>query len=113
MEEEKPTYLSDEIGKFILRLAVAGLLLPHGIQKIINSNMVNDIGGLLKANGLPEFLAYGVFVGEVAAPVLILLGFLTRPAALIVMINMGMAVWLGHSQDVVNITADWTHYFRI
>ena len=43
--------------------------------------------------GLPGFIAYGVLIGEVVAPILIILGFLTRPAALVLAFTMVVA-WL-------------------
>ena len=49
--------------------------------------------GMLIAKGLPGFIAYGVLVGEVIAPCLIILGILTRPAALVLAFTMIVA-WL-------------------
>ena len=48
---------------------------------------------MLVAKGLPRFIAYGVLVGEVIAPILIILGILTRPAALVLAFTMVVA-WL-------------------
>lgn len=72
----------DDAGKLLLRLAVGGLMLFHGIHKLIDG--VDGISGMLAAQGLPGFIAYGVLVGEVVAPCLLILGVLTRPAALVV-----------------------------
>ncbi|HBX8148812.1 TPA: DoxX family protein [Klebsiella pneumoniae] len=71
----------DDAGKLLLRLAVGGLMLFHGIHKLIDG--VDGISGMLAAQGLPGFIAYGVLVGEVVAPCLLILGVLTRPAALV------------------------------
>ncbi len=51
----------DDAGKLLLRLAVGGLMLFHGIHKLIDG--VDGISGMLAAQGLPGFIAYGVLVG--------------------------------------------------
>ena len=81
----------DDAGKLLLRLAVGGLMLFHGIHKLIDG--VDGISGMLAAQGLPGFIAYGVLVGEVVAPCLLFLGVLTRPAALVLAFTMVVA-WL-------------------
>ncbi|WHP32939.1 DoxX family protein [Trabulsiella odontotermitis] len=81
----------DDLGKLLLRLAVGGLMLFHGLHKLFDG--VAGISGMLVAKGLPGFIAYGVLIGEVVAPVLIILGVLTRPAALVLALTMIVA-WL-------------------
>ncbi|GGD11524.1 GntR family transcriptional regulator [Franconibacter daqui] len=81
----------NDAGKLLLRLAVGGLMLFHGLHKLFDG--VDGIQSLLTAHGLPEFIAYGTLAGEVAAPLLIVLGILTRPAALLVAFTMIVA-WL-------------------
>jgi len=81
----------EDAGKLLLRLAVGGLMLFHGIHKLIDG--VDGIAGMLTAQGLPGVIAYGVLVGEVAAPCLIILGIATRPAALVLAFTMVVA-WL-------------------
>lgn len=93
----------DDFAKLLIRLAVGGLMLFHGIGKLIHGH--GFIVAKLKAAGLPELLVAGVPVGEVLAPLLILFGIFTRPAALIVAFTMGMAVWLVHMDDLLSIGA--------
>lgn len=81
----------EDFGRLLLRLAVGGLMLFHGLHKLIGG--VDGIAGMLVAKGLPGFVAYGVLVGEVICPVLIVLGILTRPAALVLAFTMVVA-WL-------------------
>lgn len=81
----------EDFGRLLLRLAVGGLMLFHGLHKLIGG--VDGIAGMLVAKGLPGFVAYGVLVGEVICPVLIVLGILTRPAALALAFTMVVA-WL-------------------
>ena len=91
-------FKSDDTGKLILRLALGVLILLHGIAKLKGG--VGFISGQLTAHGLPAALAYGAYIGEVVAPILLIVGFFTRPAAWIVAINMLFAFFLVHMADL-------------
>jgi putative oxidoreductase len=52
---------------------------------------------MVVAHGLPSFVAYGVYLGEVVAPVFLLLGIRSRIAAGVIVIDMGVALWLAHA----------------
>jgi putative oxidoreductase len=79
-------------------LGQAFRILLHGIAKL--SSGVGFVSGQLAAQGLPGVLAYAVFIGEILAPVLLIAGIYTRPAAWIVVINMLVAIWLVHTKDL-------------
>ncbi|WP_234191840.1 DoxX family protein [Pseudacidovorax sp. NFM-22] len=98
---------TDDIGKFLLRATLGVLILLHGIAKLPKG--VDGIGHMLASQGVPSVLAYLVFVGEIVAPVLLIVGFFTRPAALVVAINMVVAIWLVHMGDLgkFNGTGGW------
>lgn len=81
-----------DFGRLLLRLTFGILMLFHGAAKA--SHGVDWIAGMLVAKGLPGFIAYGVFVGEIVAPILIIVGLLTRPAALIYAFNLLVATLL-------------------
>lgn len=81
----------DDFGRLLLRLSVGGLMLFHGLHKLFGG--VDGIAGMLTARGIPGFVAYGVLLGEVVAPVLIILGILTRLSALGLAFTMVVA-WL-------------------
>ena len=85
---------STDLGKLVLRVVLGVLILFHGISKLIHGP--GYIIGVVTAAGLPAFLSYGVYVGEVVAPILLLLGYWTRVGALIVVINMLVAIALVH-----------------
>ncbi|MET0982052.1 MAG: DoxX family protein [Telluria sp.] len=87
----------DDIGKLLLRVVLAVLLLFHGVSKLAGG--VGFITGMLDKMGLPGALGYLVYVGEVIAPLLILIGVWTRPAALVVAGNMLVAVLLVHTAE--------------
>jgi putative oxidoreductase len=86
---------TDDLGKLVLRVALAALILFHGVAKLIGG--VDPIIGMVAKAGMPPALGYLVFIGEVVAPVLILVGLWSRLAACIVAINMIVAVWLAHT----------------
>jgi putative oxidoreductase len=92
---------TDDTGKLVLRLALGILILLHGVAKI--SSGVSGVGGMLASHGLPSALAYLVYVGEVVAPILVIVGLYTRPAAWIIAINMVVALWLVHMKDLFTI----------
>ena len=81
-----------DIGLLVLRFAVAGIILFHGIYKITRG--VEWIRSPLAQLGLPGMLAYGVYVAEVVAPLLLIAGFFSRIAGLIVAFDMLMAIVL-------------------
>jgi putative oxidoreductase len=78
------------------------LLLLHGVGKI-HGGIDPIIDGVAKA-GLPPLLAYGVYVGEVLAPLLLILGIWTRSAALVIAVNMVVAVALVHTGDLRSLS---------
>ncbi len=81
----------EDLGRLLLRLLVGGLMLFHGLHKLIGG--IDGIAGMLVSKGLPGFIAYGVLIGEVLCPILIILGVLTRPSALVLAFTMVVA-WL-------------------
>lgn len=91
----------DDIGKLLLRLSIGGLLLFHGIAKL--SNGIGWMAGMLGGIGLPAFIGYGVYVGEVIAPLLLLAGKFTRPAGLVVAFNMLVAVLLARRDSIAKL----------
>lgn len=80
----------DDWARLLLRLAVGGLLIFHGIAKLKNG--IGWMAGPLSGLGLPAFVGYGVYVGEVIAPIFILLGKWARIAGLVVSFNMLAAI---------------------
>lgn len=92
---------SEDTGRLVLRLAIGGLMLFHGVSKL--SHGVARIGDNLARHGLPRFVSLGVYVGEVIAPLLLIAGIGTRPAAAIVAFNMVVAIALSHPADVFKL----------
>ena len=65
-----------DLGLLFVRVVFGICILMHGIAKIQKG--VGGIENLLKTHSLPEFLAYGVFIGEIVAPIFIILGIFVR-----------------------------------
>jgi len=103
----KTAYRSDpatlpDTGRLLLRVGLGVLILLHGIAKVMNG-IGPILEGVEKA-GLPRDFGYLVYVGEVVAPILLIVGFLTRPAALVIAINMAFAVYLVHASQLFTLT---------
>lgn len=93
--------ISDDVGKLILRFVVGLLILFHGVAKITGGT--GFVGGALVKAGLPPSLGYLVYIGEVLAPILLIVGAWTRLAGLIVVINMVVAVLLAHTGQIYTV----------
>ncbi len=83
-----------DLGRLILRVTVGGLMLFHGMKKLIDGH--DFIRHLLAKAGLPEWLWLGVPLGEVIAPLCLIVGVFTRSSALLVAFTMAMSIALFH-----------------
>ena len=84
--------------RLILRIALGVLVLLHGIAKLRGG--MSGIEGMVVAHGLPGVLAYGVLVGEVLAPLMLIAGFHARIGGVLVAINMLFAIALAHMGEL-------------
>jgi putative oxidoreductase len=91
----------EDFGRLLLRLGVGALILLHGLAKIVNGP--GAVQGLLQNHGLPAALSWGVYVGEVLAPLLLIAGLWTRAAALLVVANMLVALGLAHRDELFSL----------
>ncbi len=90
--------LATDAALLLARLGVGGMMLLHGIGKLTGG--IVWLEQLLQLNGMPAFLAYGVYLGEIVAPLMLIVGFAVRPAAFILLVNMVFAVGLTHADDL-------------
>lgn len=88
----------NDLGLAILRMSFSGILLTHGIPKI---NML-----LENPSGFPDVIGIGgtgalilAIIGEVIAPLLVIVGYKTRIATLPVIITMAVAAFMVHADD--------------
>jgi len=104
-EKMAAPFQNDDAGHLILRLTFGLLMLTHGAGKIGN---LDGIMGMLAGVGMPSFIAYGVLVGEILAPIMLILGFRARIAALLMAFTMVVAIGLAHSSQIFEVTARGT-----
>src|ERR1044072_6471345 len=93
------TRTNADLGRLLLRITLGFCLLFHGVAKIQGG--IDGIAHDLIALGAPGFIAYGVYVGEVLAPLLLILGFYSRLGAVLVEINMVFALGIAHRADIL------------
>ncbi|WP_029404553.1 DoxX family protein [Stutzerimonas stutzeri] len=93
--------MTDDLGKLVLRVSLGVLILLHGLFKLQNG--VDGIIGMLGSHGLPALLAYGVYIGEVVGPALVIVGVFTRVGALLIAVNMLVAFGLAHLQELFSL----------
>src|SRR5690554_204576 len=92
-----------DAGLLTWRLTLGILMMMHGIHKLIYG--LDFIEGLFTELGLPKFFAWGIYVGEIVAPLLLIIGFRTKIAALILAFTMATAVWMVHLEDIFLLAA--------
>jgi putative oxidoreductase len=102
LQDYQEDNMTDDAGKLILRLTLGVLVLFHGYAKIVKG--VSTIEAQLIAAHLPGWIAYGVYIGEVIAPLLVILGFYARVGGLIILVNMIFAISLSHSGQLLDLT---------
>lgn len=91
------------IGLLILRLSLSLMMLVHGLGKMFGG--LGGVKAMLEGIGMPTFFAYGVLVGEVLAPLLILIGYKTRAASLVLAFNMLVAIMMAHGATIFSLGA--------
>lgn len=91
----------NDLGLLLIRLITGGGMILYGIGKVLYG--VDFIENLLVENKLPSFFAYGVYVGEIIAPVLIVIGFRVRMAALILLVNCLTIILLSQTQNIFSL----------
>ena len=91
-----------DLGKLILRLSLGVLVLLHGVAKLMGG--VGGIVGMAEGAGLPGVVGYGVLIGEVLGPLMVILGFHARIGAALIAINMLFAIGLAHMGELAQLT---------
>ncbi len=88
--------MSNDTAKLLLRLSVGILVLLHGIAKLMHPEMMGFIAGAFQSAHLPGFLAYLVYVGEIVAPIMVIVGYQTRLGAKLIAATLAIAILLVH-----------------
>ena len=77
---------NSDVGLLIVRIALGGIIFFHGFHKLVHGT--GDQFQILASSGIPGQFIYFVYVSEVLAPVLIVLGILTRISSLTIIVTM-------------------------
>lgn len=83
------------LGLLVLRVALGLIFFSHGYPKLAHS--AAGMQSFFVEHGLPGYFVYISGVLEVFGAVLLVLGLFTRAAALLLAIEMGVAIWKVHS----------------
>ena len=90
-----------QTGLLLLRVSIAFTMLIYGISKLTFG--IDYIKDLVSQYGLPTFISYGVFIGEILAPILIIIGFRTKLAGLVFAVNCFVAIIMDRLPDVLSL----------
>lgn len=93
-----------DLGLLVLRLGISLMMIPHGINKLLHPEAFQYVQATLEAKGLPIVVAFGVFIAEIIAPFLLLIGFRTRLAALIMVFNGISILYLAYGEKLTTFT---------
>ncbi|HEY5804928.1 MAG TPA: DoxX family protein [Lysobacter sp.] len=102
-----------DTGKLILRIALGVLVFLHGISKLEGG--LDGIIKMVETQGFPGVFAYGVLIGEVLAPLLVITGFFSRIGGILIVVNMLFALYLVHLGDIgrLNEQGGWAIELQI
>lgn len=81
-----------DAAKLILRLTFGVLMLFHGVAKAMHG--IGPVVFLLESHHLPGFIGWGVYLGEIVAPLMMIFGVFTRYAAAVFTFTMLLATYL-------------------
>lgn len=82
-------------GLLALRIALGVIFFAYGYPKL--AHLGGGMQGFFVQHGLPGYFVYVSGVLEVFGGVLLMLGLFTRPAALLLAVEMSVAIWKVHS----------------
>jgi len=83
------------VGLLVLRLSLALIFFTHGYPKLAHS--AGGMQGFFEQHGLPGYFVHIAGVLEIFGAILLVVGVFTRAAALLLAIEMAVAIWKVHS----------------
>ena len=89
----------EDLGKLLLRVGLGGLLLFHGVHKLLIG--LEPIKAMLVSHNIPDVVAYGAYLGELLAPVLVILGVFSRIGGVLIALDIVVAVLLARAADLL------------
>ncbi len=98
------SWVTEDRARLLLRVVLGVVVLLHGIYKLQNPMAMDFVAGAFTTLGLPGALAYLIYIGEVVAPIMLIIGYQTKIAALLVAITMVVAILLVHSGQIFTLS---------
>ena len=92
---------STQLGITVLRVSLGTMWVAHALLKLLVFTLAGT-AQFFASVGIPDFLAYPVFLAELLGGIALVLGLYARQAALILVPVMAAAVW-------VHIPNGWVH----
>lgn len=96
-----------DLGLLVLRVSLGVLMLLHGIAKIRNGT--GFVEESFSKIGMPTFMAYSVYLTEILAPLMLIFGFRSRIAAILLAGTMFVVMFFVFPQKISQIlpTGGW------
>ena len=85
------------VGLLVLRIALGIIFLSHGYPKLAHLRGGAQMQGFFVEHGLPGYFVSVAGILECFGSLLLFLGLFTRPVALLLAMEMGVAIWKVHS----------------
>jgi putative oxidoreductase len=86
MTNKKNFWTNSDFGALVLRVTLGSVIFLHGFHKVMHG--LGDATQNLMDGGIPGQFMFFVYISEVLAPVLIVLGILTRLSSISIVITM-------------------------
>ena len=93
------------LGLLVIRASLGIIFFSHGYPKLAHSGA--GMQGFFVQHGLPGYFVYVAGVLEVFGGILLVLGLFTRGAALLLALEMGVAIWKVHSAGGIYVVHDY------
>lgn len=89
----------------VLRVILALIFIYHGYPKLTHTH--GNLQGMFIEHGMPGYFAQVAGVIETFGGALLLLGLFARPAALVIALEMCVAIWKVHSLHGIYAVRDY------
>jgi len=93
------------LGLLVLRLALGLIFVYHGYPKLVHADPA--LRAAFVQHGFPAYFVGLVGILETFGAVLLVLGLFTRPAALLLAVEMVVAIWKVHSGHGIMVVKEY------
>jgi len=93
------------VGALVLRLVLGLIFIYHGYPKLISNP--GYYAQLFAQSGFANGTSYAIGALEVFGGALLIVGFFTRPMALLFVVEMAVAIWKVHSKKGYLVVSEY------